>query len=63
MATISAKASTISSATGSDISLLVIDPVVLMVARLDPIEVLSTVGTTGDNDSVGALIHVASRYR
>merc|ERR1712238_144846 len=27
------------------------------------VEVLSTVGTTGDNDSVGALIHVASRYR
>ena len=63
MATISAKASAISSATGSDVALLVVDHVVPMVVRLDPIEVLSTVGTTGNNDSVGALIHVASRYR
>ena len=54
-----AKTVDVASTTGVVVALLVVVPVVSVVARLDPMEVLTIVGTTSANDSVGTLVHVA----
>ena len=54
-----AKAADVASTTGVVVALLVMVHVVSVVARIDPMEVLTTVRTTGANYSVGALVHVA----
>ena len=57
-----AVAAAIVSATASAVVILVMVPIVPVVARFDPISVLTVVGTTGDDYSVGALLFVAFRY-
>ena len=62
MAAVAAKVADVASATESTVVLLVVVPVVPAAARFDPIVVLTVVGTTGDDDSAGALVFVAFRY-
>ena len=63
VADVATKTAAVASSTRSEIAFLVVDSVVPMVVIFDSMEVLTIGGITDVNDSVGALIPVASRYR